>query len=313
MPELILAQIDSGVADFFAQPFVSTAFTVLCLLGLLFIGAVALFIYLRSRGIGLLSGKRPAEEPVSAAQDMPDFAALVTPPVMAAPAVPAPRKGTFTVTPADGPATEAVEVLTVLRDVADGRLLVQMGEKILLNPAKDAAFNVRLQKVLRDLLPAAPLPVKSNSAPAASVPQPAPVVEPPIALVEDEPLPMPDDLLAPISTPRPAAPANRVNAPGVLPSFKLDDVELEKPRRGKKYTPKPVPELNIAGAIETFIQFKRANLGLFPGRSIHIHSAADGGVSIEVDGQYYDSVGEVSDTTVREFLAASIAEWQEQH
>jgi hypothetical protein len=118
-----------------------------------------------------------------------------------------------------------------------------------------------------------------------------------------------------LPTQPPPRPTNRppVNAPGVLPSFKLDDMPLEKPQRGKKYTPKPVPELDIARSIESFIQFKIANLGLFPGRSIHIHPAPDGGVSIEVDGKFYDAVGDVGDLPVREFLAASIQEWQDQH
>lgn len=309
MPELILAQIDSGIGDFFAQPFVSTALAAICLLGLLLVGVVVLLAYLRSKGVGLLSGSR---SPVAAAPadeaDMPDLAALVSP--TPAPAEYAPsrslRKGTFTVTPADGAATEAVEVLTILRDVVDGRLLVQIGDKTLLNPAQDSVFNERLQKVLRELV----VPGTNPPAPPIQVTvAPPPVVQ----SAEDEALPLPESLLPPIPPSRPVSSANRAPAPGVLPSFKLDDVPLEKPQRGKKYTPKPVPELNIAGAIETFIQFKLANLGLFPGRSIHVLPASDGGVRIEVDGQSFDAVGDVSDIAVREFLAASVQEWQDQH
>ncbi|MBN8594191.1 MAG: hypothetical protein J0M33_20720 [Anaerolineae bacterium] len=312
MPELILAQIDSGIGDFFAQPFVSTALAAICLLGLLLVGVVILLVYLRSRGIGLLGGTRtPAAAAPADEADMPELAALVSP--TPAPADYAPvralRKGTFTVTPADGAATEAVEVLTVLRDVVDGRLLVQIGDKTLLNPAQDSVFNERLQKVLRELV------VSDTNPPALSVQ--TPVAPPPVAPVvqasEEEALPLPESLLPPVSTPRSASSANRAPAPGVLPSFKLDDVPLERPQRGKKYTPKPVPELNIASAIETFIQFKLANLGLFPGRSIHVLPAPDGGVRIEVDGQSFDAVGDVSDIAVREFLAASVQEWQDQH
>jgi hypothetical protein len=314
MPELILAQIDSGVGDFFAQPFVSTALAAICLLGLLLVGVVILLAYLRSRGIGLLGSTRTSAAAAPADEaDMPDLAALVSP--TPAPAEYAPsrslRKGTFTVTPADGSATEAVEVLTVLRDVVDGRLLVQIGDKTLLNPAQDSGFNERLQKVLRELT------VPGTNPPAPPVQ--APVAPPPVAPVvqsaeeEEEALPLPESLLPPVSAPRPASSTNRVPAPGVLPSFKLDDVPLERPQRGKKYTPKPVPELNIASAIETFIQFKLANMGLFPGRSIHVLPAPDGGVRIEVDGQFFDAVGDVTDIAVREFLAASVQEWQDQH
>ncbi|HUN06849.1 MAG TPA: hypothetical protein PLQ56_09610 [Aggregatilineales bacterium] len=312
MPELILAQIDSGIGDFFAQPFVSTALAAICLLGLLLVGVVILLVYLRSRGIGLLGGTRtPAAAAPADEADMPELAALVSP--TPAPADYAPvralRKGTFTVTPADGAATEAVEVLTVLRDVVDGRLLVQIGDKTLLNPAQDSVFNERLQKVLRELAVSDTNP----PAPPVQIPVVPPLVAPVVQASEEEALPLPESLLPPVSTPRSASSANRAPAPGVLPSFKLDDVPLERPQRGKKYTPKPVPELNIASAIETFIQFKLANLGLFPGRSIHVLPAPDGGVRIEVDGQSFDAVGDVSDIAVREFLAASVQEWQDQH
>ncbi len=320
MPEIILAQIDSGISDFFAQPFVSTALVALCLLGLLLVGVVVLLVYLRSRGVGFLSGSRSAPPSTAANEaDMPELDALVMPTLAPAPAEYTPprstRKGTFTITPVDGSPTEAVEVLTVLRDVVDGRLLVQMGDKTLLNPAGDSTFNERLQKVLRELVPTSvePLALNQSPPPATAAPVTPALPVPEDAPADEESLPLPDTLLPPAPAARPVPSSNRVNAPGVLPSFKLDDVPLEKPQRGRKYTPKPVPELNIAAAIETFIQFKIANLGLFPGRSIHILPALDGGVRIEVDGQSFDAVGDVTDITVREFLAASIQEWQDQH
>jgi hypothetical protein len=323
---MILAQIGTEVGDFFAQPFITSALTAICFLGLLLILVVALLIYLRNRGVGVLSslGSLRSRQPSTNADvDMPELDALVSAPVESAPPR-ALRKGTFTVTPADAEPTEVVEVLTVMRDVVDGRLLVQIGEKTLVNAAQDAAFYDRLQKILRELggprmvvstgtFPTAPSSPPAPVAPAAPQSPPPPVPAPDPA--EDEPLPLPDSLLPPTPPPRPAPYSTRppVNAPGVLPSFKLDDMPLEKPQRGKKYQPKPVPELNLAGAIESFIQFKIANLGLFPARSIHIHPAPDGGVAIEVDGQFYDAVGDIDEVAVREFLAASIQEWQDQH
>ena len=101
--------------------------------------------------------------------------------------------------------------------------------------------------------------------------------------------------------------------PGDLPSYKLDDNPVPKLRRGQKANLEPVPEVNIAGAIEAYLQHKLQQSGDFAGRSIHIYPAPDGGISIEVDGQYFEAVGDVADSGVREFMTQSIQEWQERH
>ena len=101
--------------------------------------------------------------------------------------------------------------------------------------------------------------------------------------------------------------------PGDLPSFKLDDNPFERPKRGKKLDLKPVPELNIAGAIEAYLQYKISHTPDYQSRSIHIYPSPDGGVSIEVDGLFYDSVGDIPDNDTREFIAGAIQEWQERH
>ena len=48
-------------------------------------------------------------------------------------------------------------------------------------------------------------------------------------------------------------------------------------------------------------------------RSIHIHSTAGGGIEVEVDGRFYDSVGDVSDVEVQSFLQDVIREWEARH
>jgi len=101
--------------------------------------------------------------------------------------------------------------------------------------------------------------------------------------------------------------------PGDLPSFKLDDNPYERPKRGQKKEVKPVPELNIAGAIEAYLQYKISHTPDFQGRNIHIYPSPDGGVSIEAEGRYYDAVGDIEDTEVREFIANAIQEWQDRH
>ncbi|MCL4879148.1 MAG: hypothetical protein KJ064_21000 [Anaerolineae bacterium] len=84
-------------------------------------------------------------------------------------------------------------------------------------------------------------------------------------------------------------------------------------------TPRPpasepaTPEMGFADQIETYLQAKLLrNPSLF-GRSIHVHAAAGGGVSIEVDGQRYEAVSDVDDLDVRRFLQETIQEWESKH
>jgi hypothetical protein len=127
----------------------------------------------------------------------------------------------------------------------------------------------------------------------------------------------PDPVVPPVQEkPRfsPPPPINNSGKmPGDLPSFRLEDNPIEKRKRGQKQDIKPVPELNIAGAIEAYLQYKLRHTPEFDGRSIHIYPSPDGGVSIEVDDRYYDAVSDIDDPTVREFIATAIQEWQERH
>jgi hypothetical protein len=218
------------------------------------------------------------------------------------------RKGTFQVEVRDGDPAEAVEVLTILRDVMDGRLIVQMGDKNYQNPNSDPEFKERFNKVMREL--------------GQTVSKPAPEAPPPPAPIEsDEPMSLSDLIPPSPPAPPPAAPKPRPAPPvqtsgplpGDLPSFKLADNPMEKRKRGKKQDIKPVPEVNIAGAIEAYLQYKLRQTGEHTGRSIHIYPSPDGGVSIEVDGHYYDAVSDIEDADVREFIATAIQEWQERH
>ncbi len=69
-------------------------------------------------------------------------------------------------------------------------------------------------------------------------------------------------------------------------------------------------ELDLAGQIEVFLQQKLTHSPEFSSRGLHVHSAPGGGVQIEVDGQTFLSVEEVSDPDVRAYLQQTIAEWQ---
>lgn len=324
----------SDIQQFLQQDFIGPVFSMMCFFGVLFVVMVAIIIYMRqrrSRNAALATYSPPVYSyNPNNEHEMPDLGLLVhAPPQVAAAAVqaaaptapPAParaaRKGTFSITPKDGSSTEAVEVMTILRDVVDGRLIVQMGDRVFQNINSDADFRDRFTRVLRELGESAAQVAASSSAASVALP-----VVPPTELLDatedsedSEVMSAPPE--PPPAAPPPAKPVSSaplpagVKLPGDLPSFKLDDNPIVK--KGRKLQMKPVQELNVANAIESFLQFKLQNTPEYLGRSIHIYPSPDGGVSIEVDGRYYDAVGDIEDARIREFIAGAIQEWQERH
>ncbi len=82
--------------------------------------------------------------------------------------------------------------------------------------------------------------------------------------------------------------------------------------RGAKPT-EPEEEIDVrpmAEQIEELLQHRLTASPDLRHRSIHVRSAVDGGVRIEVDGRYYDGVGDVEDEDVREFIQSIIREWE---
>lgn len=269
----------------------------------MFFGSIVLMIIvitaivLDRRRRAQLSSAGPAVQNFSMAsdfsdQDLPDIDSLT---VSASPAPSRGQGGVFTLTLASGERVDAAEVMTIYRDVAEGGLLVQIGTQVYRHPpaSADSEFKRRFAATVRDLssvIATPPPAAKAES--AAPVPPPAPA---PRATGEIPGLRMP-----------PAA----VPLPGDLPKFKMPDV-VEPPKRGRRRPPsEPIPEINIAQAIEDYLQFKLASTDRFPGRQIHVRSAAGGGLRIEVDQASYETVADVADADVRTFLQESIEEWQ---
>ncbi|MDZ4770677.1 MAG: hypothetical protein SGJ24_16245 [Chloroflexota bacterium] len=183
---------------------------------------------------------------------------------------------------ANGETTDTIEILTVLRDIADGSLIIQIGEQLHRYPPvnADADFTRRLSGVL-------------NALTGASISIPA---QPPAYPLAAAPLPL--------TPPRPGA------TPGDLPKFRLEDLPPMQPRRNRNAPKVDIPQINVGSAIETFLQHKRGVNGDFPGRAIHVRSGVGGSIVIEVDGQFFESVGDVGDADVRAYLQDTIAEWQ---
>jgi hypothetical protein len=223
--------------------------------------------------------------------DLPDLDSLLN----VDPSSPAPRpmqRGTYIVKTTAGESVEAVEVMTILRDVAEGGLIVQIGDKIFRNPPAlaDADFKRRFNSTVRDLYKSigdTSLSTRATGEMVASAEE-----------VPDEP---------PMVTPPPIIPGAPV--PGDLPKFKVPDFQ-EKPKRGRKGPAEEIPEINIAAAIEEYLQYKLSMTTQFARRFIHVRPSVGGGLRIDVDDKSYETVGEVEDEAVRLFLQATIEEWQ---
>lgn len=244
--------------------------------------------------------------------DLPDLDSLIDtrslkkelpevepPPAVAPrPAAPAPvrSKDTYRVKLNTGAMIEAKEVVAILRDPRDGRLVVQINSTGYRTLMGSPETKQEFLSVMREL----------------STIVNEPDDNPPAVEETIEPEPAPTSKRS-TSTPPPVGPSGEM--PGDLPTYKLDD-SLIPPQKGglfskPKYEAAPVPELNIAAAIEAYLQHKLRHTSEYTGREIHVLSAPGGGVRIQVDGDYYEAVSDVTDDDVREFLSSTIQEWQE--
>ncbi len=231
----------------------------------------------------------PAASPVTAAEPV----AVAAPSPEPVPQAAQRRLSTYTVELTNGRSVEATEVLSISRDMADGGLIIQMGDRAYRNAAEidSEAARRRFNATIRELARQAMIADKKSSDDAAQFSPPRPA-----------------------ASSRPAAPPPPITRdgamPGDLPKFNTDATPLLAPRKRNQPPPPPVPELNIADAIETYLQYKLSHTPEYTGRSVHVHASPGGGVAIEVDGQFYETVSEVANDDVRAFLAATIEEWQ---
>jgi hypothetical protein len=317
--------MDSGPLGLFQQLPVGIIL-MFCGSCILLLIAIAYIVRTRSlkaqAAVPAMAGVSPSVGYDSGSADLPDLDSFGSTDSFKSAAPARPTGGAYSVHLSEGEMVEAVEVLTILRDVAEGGLIIRIGDKAYRNPpaVADAEFKRRFHSTLRDLN-GAQNPVVAKPAPAAYV---APAAPPPppvapvvtateeVASVEaDAPLDEPNFDLPPLTPPPPPrVTGSFAPAPGDLPKFKMPDGPPVKPKRGQRPVAEPIPEINIAASIEAFLQHKLSMTPQYAMRSIHVRPAAHGAVAIEVDGKFFDSVGEVDDTVVRQFLSSTIEEWQ---
>ena len=203
--------------------------------------------------------------------------------------------------PAGEPA-DAIEVLRVWRDLADGSLIVEIGGQRFraLNEIQDTNLQRRLMNVVRDL---------ANMVRAA--PSPAPPPTPPRS-------PQPPRSAAPTpAEKKPAAPSKPEDIDLSSASLSPGTMFREMTKMAMGQRPEPVeaapPPLSIAEQIEAVLQRRLAGIPGYAGRSIHVHPPLElhGSVRIEVDGRFYEGLGAVDDDAVRQLLQDAVREWEE--
>lgn len=177
---------------------------------------------------------------------------------------------------ADG---EMVEVLRVLRDLADGSLVVEIGGRKYRSLTEIAEPQVKR----RFLGNAQALALFAEAAGSPSAPWPAPTFE---------------------VTAQPDLPPTEFVEPLLSSSQLVGDVEplISQEQPGGPKT--------MADEIEELIQVRLKSIPTLMHRSIHILQGAGGGIRVEVDGRYFDSVAGVTDPDVMAFLQSIIRQWE---
>ncbi|PJF22519.1 MAG: hypothetical protein CUN56_05570 [Phototrophicales bacterium] len=306
--------IENQFSDFFSQ-LPTGLFVMVCGSSILLLAAFAWFIYFKplykarknrqenptpqvDESMEIPAMKRKPKK--NDFDDLPDLDMLLDPSSLAkelppiddtpeaAPKKPAPmryQRGNVRVKMDNGATIPAEEVLSVLRDPRDGRLIVQINNTGYRSLVDAPNTKETFIKIMRELSDVVNKPDNNPPDPAESLPDtPATKSAPPPPISLDGAM------------------------PGDLPKYRIED--SIKPTSRGKYEAAPVPELNIANAIEAYLQHKLKHTPEYSGRVLHVLPAPGGGVRIQVDDIYYEAVSDIEDPEVRAFLQQTIQEWQ---
>ena len=201
-------------------------------------------------------------------------------------------------TPPQAAPGDAVELLRVWRDLSDGALILEIGGRRFrtLADLRGTELERRFLTVVRDLSAM----VETTGRPAAPQKAAKPKAPPP-------PAEAPGDQDAQKHPPGEDVDiASLSMGPGSM--FR----QMTRVAMGQAPEPaEPQPILSLAEEIESRLQERLEKMPEFKGRKIHVRPAMEGGVRIEVDGTFYDGVGDVEDDDVRELIADVVREWSE--
>jgi hypothetical protein len=215
---------------------------------------------------------------------------------------------------------KAKEMLTILRDERDGRLMVQIGENGFRTLAESPDAKKQFAALMKELSGVIMSADDSPPTESISVDMPMPslgdLARQPLATPSaPKSVVPPSSMLDRMEKPKPKTTTVKGGAlPGDLPSYKFDDnpAEIKPGRIGfKKVDFVPPPTQTIAEAIQAYLEYKLEQTGDFEGRDIRILPAPDGSILIKVDELYFEGVNDIADTEVQAYIKQTIAEWQE--
>jgi hypothetical protein len=211
----------------------------------------------------------------------------------------------------------AIEVMRVMRDLADGSLLVEMEGRRYnsLHHMADPQVRRRFLGNAQALAQFAGLGVEGEMPDLPEIPVDVPAPPPPVSPtppVEESPA---DQPVVPAAAPPPPPPD--APPPPVMSAGRSSSETVSRPQRrglfglgGSKESGEVEEPKTMAEEIEELLQYRLTLNPDLAQRSIHIRPAHHGGVLIEVDGQSFDGVGEVEDETARDFIQSVIQEWE---
>jgi hypothetical protein len=180
---------------------------------------------------------------------------------------------------------DAVEIMRVWRDVSDGSLIFQMGDRVFqtLPEMHDNGFSQRFIKIVEDMARVA------HAGALASGLNP-PDFQKSSAIISQQ-----GDWarrqVPPLTSP--------TVEPTIDPQFTQIATSVAGSGGG-----------SIADQIEEMLQRRLSQTPAFQHRSIHVRSNPDGTIRIVVDGRTYPHVDEVIDPDVRDFIQNVIREWE---
>jgi hypothetical protein len=271
------------------------------ILGLVFIGLIALFV------VGLRMWQKETASklapPEPAAPELPAARpAMTTVPVSPPALAPASPPAVTTITgaaaptpePALVPADETIEQLRLLRDVATGGLLVEIRGQRYAQPrdVRDGTHQKILLASLKDFYR-----FMGQAGLADKVPdQVAPVAPGATGTLHPPAVPMTLDEI-------------RADAQRPLRTPSMNPFQQYKVMREITAVP-DLPVLSIAEQIDQVLQ-KAIDDGPWVLRGLHVQSSPGGDVRFVLDGHAYGSLDEVSDPEARSVLQAAIQTWDQ--
>ena len=224
----------------------------------------------------------------SLSKELPTVGDVPEPAIAHKPAPVRYQRGDVRVKMKNGATIPAEEVLSVLRDPRDGRLIVQINNTGYRSLTESPNIKEEFVKIMRELSDVVTKPDDNPPDPSEFIAESKPTK---------------------VKSSAPPPPVSLDGAmPGDLPKYRLED--SVKPTTRGKYEATPVPEFNIANSIEAYLQHKLKHTPEYDGVILHVLPAPGGGVRIQVDDVFYEAVSDVDDPNIREFLQETIQEWQ---